>query len=51
MRKVTDKMLGQSDRGENVLKLLQITQIQHTFSNNKKIEVLSPAPLRGFPTK
>jgi hypothetical protein len=30
VRKVTDKMLGWSDTGENVLRLLQITQIQHT---------------------
>jgi hypothetical protein len=32
-RKSTDKMLGQSDTDNNVLRLLQIAQIQHT--NNK----------------
>jgi len=29
LRKVTDKMLGSSDAGDNVLRLLQITQIQN----------------------
>jgi hypothetical protein len=31
VRNITDKMLGLSDTSENVLRLLQITQIQHTY--------------------
>jgi hypothetical protein len=30
LRKVADKMLGMSDTGESVLRLQQVTQIQHT---------------------
>jgi hypothetical protein len=31
VRNITDKMPGPSDRSENVLQLLKITQIQHTY--------------------
>jgi len=37
LRKVADTILGRSDTGENVLKLLQITQIYvHLISYQKK---------------
>lgn len=31
LRKITDDILGQTDTGENVLRLLKITKIQHTY--------------------
>ena len=31
VRNIHDKIFGESDTGENVLRLLQTTQIQHTY--------------------
>jgi hypothetical protein len=46
----TDKMLGQSDAGEIVLRLPQITQIQHTYVIvPRKIELFSCTLLSGSP--
>ena len=42
MRKVTDKMLGHVDGGENLFRLLQTTQMQQTYvitSRKKKKNV------------
>jgi hypothetical protein len=52
VRKITNKMLGQSDTDKNVLRLLQTALIQHThnkFSKIKKLELNALNLLRSFP--
>jgi hypothetical protein len=48
-------MVRWSDTGENVLRQLQIIQIQHTYltlhKKNKKIQLFGPTLLRHFPLK
>jgi hypothetical protein len=45
VREVSDKMLGQMEEN-NVLRMLQITQIQHTYViSSQKIKLFSPTLL------
>jgi hypothetical protein len=50
-----DKMVWWSDTGENVLRQLQIVQIQHTYvissQKIKKTQLFGPTLLRNFPLK
>jgi hypothetical protein len=50
VRKVTDKLPGQSDTNENVLRLLKITQIQHTYVISFQ-ELFSPTLFRSYPAE
>jgi hypothetical protein len=37
LRMIAGDMLGQTDAGENVLRLLKITKIQHTYAVSSQI--------------